>query len=313
MNSGKRTWGLTLFTWWKVRILKCGFAIQGWKGSVKSRHFILALHDYMLEKVRNPNTVNAEHFLGSPLSTTSALDASSRSSASNSAEDLSVAISTDFSTFSRRRRDHDGWALAYISILRVQPLLEAFDDDATGWISVKEANQFTSSRPKDWSLSRWIAFWAAGWHSTIWAYQNKICGVLQAMLQTLTSVLHANRVIADGYLADSTFTKVDLLLRSVTPTNTYDLDLDQKMQPYVLEEEKRLEHNLQSVAWEIDDANTLSLITGPGRIERVRYLIGTRGTQITPCHTVHLPPFVSSSSASFAHYPSRMQGSSSRE
>jgi hypothetical protein len=190
-------------------------------------------------------------------------------SCNGSNDNLSIAISTTSSVAGRKKRDRDGWALAYISILRVQPLLEAFDDDATGWVSVNEANHFTSSRPKDWSLSRWIAYWAAGWHSTVWAYQNKICGVLQAMLGTLGSVLHSNRVLADGYLADATFTKIDLLLRAVTPTTNYDLDLDQKMQPYVREEESRLEQNLRSVAWEIDDANTLSLVTGPGRIERV--------------------------------------------
>lgn len=89
------------------------------------------------------------------------------------------------------------------------------------------------------------------------------------MLETLTSVLHSNRFIVDRYLSDSSLTKIDLLVRSVAPTNTYDPYLDQKMQPYVLEEEMRLEQNLRSVAWEIDDGNTLSLITGPGRIERV--------------------------------------------
>jgi hypothetical protein len=238
------------------------FVIQGWKGSVKSRHFIYALHDYMLEKIRSPAVGNFERFVESPSSSPIPSTNSSRESVSDASGEESASVG-------RRRRDRDGWALAYISILRVQPLLEAFDDDATGWISVKEANHFTSSRPKDWSLSRWIAYWAAGWHSTVWAYQNKICGVLQAMLGTLGSVLHSNRVLADGYLADATFTKIDLLLRSVAPTTNYDLDLDQKMQPYVLEEENRLEQNLRSVAWEIDDANTLSLVTGPGRIERV--------------------------------------------
>jgi hypothetical protein len=216
----------------------------------------------MLEKIRSPVALYDDRFAQS-------ISSSSMHSANSSHENLSVAISTNSSSAGGKRRDRDGWALAYINILRVQPLLEAFDDDATGWISVKEANRFTSSRPKDWSLSRWIAYWAAGWHSTVWAYQNKICGILQTMLGTLGSVLRSNRILADGYLADVTFTKIDLLLRSVTPTTNCDQDLDQKMQPYILEEETRLEQNLRSVAWEIDDANTLSLVTGPGRIERV--------------------------------------------
>jgi hypothetical protein len=41
------------------------------------------------------------------------------------------------------------------------------------------------------------------------------------------------------------------------------------MSPYVQQEERRIEQNLKAVAFDNDDQNTLSLITGPGRIERV--------------------------------------------
>jgi hypothetical protein len=41
-------------------------------------------------------------------------------------------------------------------------ILEAFDDDASGWITVAEANTFTSSRPENYSAIKWLAFWAAG-------------------------------------------------------------------------------------------------------------------------------------------------------
>lgn len=45
---------------------------------------------------------------------------------------------------------HDKWALSYISVLRIQPLIEAFDDDASGFVTVSEANTFTAARPEDW-------------------------------------------------------------------------------------------------------------------------------------------------------------------
>ena len=60
------------------------------------------------------------------------------------------------------RELQDRWAIEYISLTRVRPVLEAFDDDASGWISVKEANAFTSSRPLDYSVIKWLAYWAAG-------------------------------------------------------------------------------------------------------------------------------------------------------
>lgn len=46
--------------------------------------------------------------------------------------------------------DDDEWALEWISINRLQSIAEAFDDDASGFITVAEVNQFTTARPKDW-------------------------------------------------------------------------------------------------------------------------------------------------------------------
>ena len=40
--------------------------------------------------------------------------------------------------------------MKYIDIVRLQPILEAIDDDALGFITIGEVNRFTSSRPFDW-------------------------------------------------------------------------------------------------------------------------------------------------------------------
>ena len=45
----------------------------------------------------------------------------------------------------------DAWAIKSIDI-RLQPILEAIDDDASGFISIDEMNSFTVSRPADWRL-----------------------------------------------------------------------------------------------------------------------------------------------------------------
>ena len=47
----------------------------------------------------------------------------------------------------------DEWALQYININYVRNIMEAFDGDASGFITIKEANDFTCSRPVDW---RWV-------------------------------------------------------------------------------------------------------------------------------------------------------------
>lgn len=47
-------------------------------------------------------------------------------------------------------RSEDKWTLEYINLLRIQPLLEAFDDDASTWVTVTEVNSFTQARPRGW-------------------------------------------------------------------------------------------------------------------------------------------------------------------
>lgn len=44
----------------------------------------------------------------------------------------------------------DGWAIKYINIGRARSILEAFDDDASGFVTVSEVNSFTRLRPRDW-------------------------------------------------------------------------------------------------------------------------------------------------------------------
>jgi hypothetical protein len=87
--------------------------MKGWRGNVKARHFVLALRDHYLEKL---------------------------SSETKGALDMSTSSINNCT-------NPDGWAIKYIDIMWVQPILEAFDDDASGFITV---NRFASSGPVDW-------------------------------------------------------------------------------------------------------------------------------------------------------------------
>ena len=44
----------------------------------------------------------------------------------------------------------DGWAIKYINTGRARSILEAFDDDASGFVTVNEVNKLTQSRPREW-------------------------------------------------------------------------------------------------------------------------------------------------------------------
>lgn len=63
---------------------------------------------------------------------------------------------------------------------------------------------------------------------------------------------------------------VELILRSTNTDYVGDMSLDERFSSYMLQEEARIGKVLKSVAFEIDASDTLALITGSGRIERVR-------------------------------------------
>ena len=44
----------------------------------------------------------------------------------------------------------DLWALEYITVNRIQSLMEALDDDGSSFVTVYEVNEFTNSRPEGW-------------------------------------------------------------------------------------------------------------------------------------------------------------------
>lgn len=44
----------------------------------------------------------------------------------------------------------DAWALTHINVGRLQAISEAFDDDASGFVTVGEVNTFSKDRPLDW-------------------------------------------------------------------------------------------------------------------------------------------------------------------
>jgi hypothetical protein len=90
------------------------------------------------------------------------------------------------------------------------------------------------------------------------------------MFSTLDDVHPVNRNLVDRYIGSDTFNRIELLLRSVMVYDGHDDDsLKEKIQPYVAEEEERLRSTLESIAWDIDTVDTVALVTGAGRIEKV--------------------------------------------
>ncbi|CCM04676.1 uncharacterized protein FIBRA_06862 [Fibroporia radiculosa] len=189
---------------------------MGWRGNVKARHLVLAIRDYYHDQVEERKRHERTDGHASSL-------------------------------------HHDDWVLHWITMKRLQSITEAFNQDASGYATIAEVNAFSSSRPKDWSLAHWLAYWAVGWQNVATVYREKIHELFSKMFSLEASVHNANRRIVDQYLE-------------------YPFILTEKVRArfkeYVASEETRIKRDLESVKYHVDDLTTLNLVTGPGRIEK---------------------------------------------
>jgi hypothetical protein len=87
------------------------------------------------------------------------------------------------------------------------------------------------------------------------------------MFALRTRVLPANRTAVNSYL-ETIYQGVTSLESGLAPCYVNEA-LQEKFSSYVEAEEERLRGNLEAVDYDLDAANTLTLVTGQGRIERV--------------------------------------------
>jgi len=123
-------------------------------------------------------------------------------------------------------------------------------------------------------LLRWFAFWAAGWAISIKRYKEKIKSLLLRIYAAYTRTLPCNRPYVGDYLDSYAYQSLDLLLRSTQPQVHGDDSTDGKLRELVDDfdkrQEDRLSANLKEVKFDISSLDKVTLVTGSGRIERVR-------------------------------------------
>ena len=73
-----------------------------------------------------------------------------RGSISNQHSGLMDQELEEISAIARRIEPKDLWALQYITLFRVQPLIEALDDDGSSFVTIAEVNAFTTAQPGHW-------------------------------------------------------------------------------------------------------------------------------------------------------------------
>ncbi|KAI0666572.1 hypothetical protein C8Q78DRAFT_434848 [Trametes maxima] len=212
------------------------WAYMGWRGHVKARHFILALRDAYLQP---PPEETADVHSSDPSKPT---------------------------VITLNMANEDKWAVNYIDFNSISAITEAFDDDASGFITISEVNQFTSSRPEGWSLLHWLAYWAIGWQMTSTNYVLKINALFDEMFALLPHIRPENHRFAYEYL-DAVWEPVTTYTSSLEMVYLED-ELWARFESQVYSEERRLEEVWKSFRYNIDALDTVSLITGPGRIEK---------------------------------------------
>ncbi|KAF9476107.1 hypothetical protein BDN70DRAFT_882808 [Pholiota conissans] len=181
------------------------------------------------------------------------------------------------------------WVFEYIDVAYVQPIIEAIDEDGSGFISIKEANSFALSRdrPKDMKLLSWVAYWAAGWHINLVNYQSRIYSILLQMHKALPSINVANRTYVNDFLSRNVFRRVEALCRSLKPlpsVSRQDSKLFSVANDVASWQLERLESSMSAMGFVIESAFMTTTISGSSRIEMwifpVLYLLLQRCLEI---------------------------------
>ncbi|KIJ51711.1 hypothetical protein M422DRAFT_244046 [Sphaerobolus stellatus SS14] len=186
------------------------------KGSAKAQHVVLAIRDFYIEKLQQLASVD---------------NVSSVKIETDDSKDVAQS-----SEIPKRTRVQLAEAPAVAPKDRLCPLLEALDPDCSGFITINEINEFTSARPKDWSLPHWLAYWTVE---------------VPSLLQKLSNV-------------DKVVTGIHTFRSDGTVTDEYQ---HPSFYEYTKNNEQRIKKRLETFGYLVDKRNTLSLVIGPGRFK----------------------------------------------
>jgi len=249
------------------------WSYMGWRGSVKSLHFALALRDYYHGGISFIRPTTSDSKANDKEATIGADSINPRRNDSAPASIETTVLDTVPTPLDVHKPivdPADQWALQYIRVDKLRAIMDAIDTDASGLITVKEINDFTQARPDDWSLLKWIAYWAIGWESAAVKYFDEIKRLFSQMLMAVPRVLSGNRRAVDSYI-DSAWRHSMSITMSLAEAIETD-GLDDCFIHYTAIIEQRLRQNLEKVHYIIADSATVPvLVDGP--LERVSIII----------------------------------------
>ncbi|KDR69973.1 hypothetical protein GALMADRAFT_145027 [Galerina marginata CBS 339.88] len=228
---------------------------MGWKGSTKTLDLVLALRDYYVNHHQYVTSLEAPQ--------TAAASSEPRGEADGGKEELEEGPNV-FDTAAIT--PEDAWAIRFLSRSNLGPLMEAVDPDGSGHVTIKEINDFTSSRPREWSLPQWVAYWTVGFEVTLRQYCSRIRELFSYLHALYDLLIPGNAGVFSsvmGQIVEFVIARV----HTISADNKEDEYQNPSFQAYAESVEKQIEKRLERLNYLIDGSNTLSLVTGPGRLE----------------------------------------------
>ncbi|KAJ7592457.1 hypothetical protein C8J56DRAFT_885616 [Mycena floridula] len=216
---------------------------QGWKGSAKTRLLVLAVRDYLVERVTR-SKIGAEKL---PLS------------ADEDKDDISQVMGTPL---------EDEWVVDHLQVRRLRLLQQAFDADGSGFTTIAEINDFTKARPEHCSLPRWISFWAVGWQICATQYCAEIERIFAQMCLIRTQIgikMPGNLQYISGYI-DRAWLIVTPLTMGLQRFEWAPRSLEERYEALNMNQETILAERLNYIEYNIDDIKTVTVVTGRGEV-----------------------------------------------
>ncbi|KAJ7250786.1 hypothetical protein C8J57DRAFT_1354883 [Mycena rebaudengoi] len=232
---------------------------QGWKGSAKTRTLVLALRDYFVERVERSSMPARQRMSFKPPKST-------HEDEHDDDDDPEANIDAPLP---------DSWMTAYLQVKRLRYVQQSLDPDVSGLTTITEINNFTYARPEDWSVPRWISYWAIG-HQI---FATKYCIEIEELYRQMTLLnteigirMTGNKRYVNDYI-EGTWQHVTALTNSLERYDTPAAWLTDKFASYVEALEKDLEGRLEKIQYDIDALETVNLILGRTPIEQSIFML----------------------------------------
>ncbi|KIK63515.1 hypothetical protein GYMLUDRAFT_469088 [Collybiopsis luxurians FD-317 M1] len=163
----------------------------------------------------------------------------------------------------------DFWTRSILTKVHYQLAIgDAIDDDASGYISIEEVNEFMQQKPSSWSTPKWVAYWAYGWDADNLEYRDRI-NKSYNKIQNLSQKDGLKKEKIKEYL-DETQANIKKIANSLWSLDDLDAGADTQMKKLQDERRTQIENTmktrLKTVNFRIE-YDSMAAVCGSDRIE----------------------------------------------